>query len=752
MYPKVLRKATASATVLLVLCEAPAAHAYNWRTHSRIVEVATGIMAQSYGSTADYAAPAGVDPTQWATFLAQGQQAVKVLNTLQSGLPDASQEDAQACGYCNNQDMSQIPFDRIKDLNYLALKGGYVDGFRVQRGMTIGDLESPSSCSLLPVCSSGLCPPNLSTTIIPCPASEANADTGLQLGRALGWQAASVDGNLEDTEMWDRPTSSAAVNLLEDAIAVPPISTFFVGTAATGATVVVFFECLADLLIGNSCSGAVTSALNLVDDVSPVNILSSAIQMPGFDIGNPNTSYVGVWHFEDAAMFASKTDTFNPNNENYIRGIIYDEAGLTGDPGFLDTLISAGVGDIAGYTLDPGGSAGVAKYGPYDQVQHNSGDWNVPFGHLEFSALDSLAEYGMFNFAASPSLMQSAFYLSYPLHALGDAAEPHHATGTTGNGHRPYEDAIDDLLDAALLPPPVSCALLRNNFYDADAFVGGYDPQVQRILASAFADWQKYIQNSGLTDAGGFKVSNVPVRQMVQDLAVSTYNVAEANNSTIFNDSLSNEYYFGTPVDIVEDVPLDLGAALAAAGCAGSAEVCASSGSTACADLLASCPAAVASLLTSPGSSGGAQAAVAAYESLIYSVGPSPITLTAAGQAMQSLLEGSSAMTIALLMGVATDVSQANPGGLLANPSEYKSGGESDGGSCGTMPPSMTLSAGFCVANGPCEEDAGNSDAGEDAEAGGEDGGPSCTPCSSALPCPAGYVCNDFCCALMAPQ
>lgn len=75
------------------------------------------------------------------------------------------------------------------------------------------------------------------------------------------------------------------------------------------------------------------------------------------------------------------------------------------------------------------------------------------------SSLDNLAQYRWASYQANPI---SVTGLGWPLHAMGDAAAPHHVTGTTSWGHRPFEDAaerywseivgtVDDAKTAALL-------------------------------------------------------------------------------------------------------------------------------------------------------------------------------------------------------------------------------------------------------------------------------------------------------------
>ncbi len=429
--------------------------------------------------------------------------------------------------------------------------------------------------------------------------------------------------------------------------------------------------------------------LHLRSDISPVNILANSVSFPGIDFPGRSNDYVGLWHFEDAAQFANKTDKFNPSSPNKIRGMLYDEAGPNGGPGTLDTLIFAGAGDLAGESLDPGKSAGTTKYGPFDQNGHSQGDWENPtLGHVEFSALDSLAEYGWSQFVMNP---HTVLGLAYPLHALGDAAEPHHASGTTAWGHRPYEDAVDDLLDGTLLPPPPSCGLLDNGYYDNSP--APIDPtQAQLILQTAYNDWVQY--NSQFSKGQG------PIRAMVQALAINTYELAQ-ENSTIFQDSLSTSYNFNVDVDLNTGLP----AALAGGGALTAAELLTN--------------------IVQNVQENAQQRAVATYEQL------------GLNDVMKLLLEESSAMTIAFLIGAAQTAEpvSANSCQLLPAP-----------GTCVTservLGPASPATVSICLSGQcPSTSDGGESDAASC---------PGSIPCTTAADCEnIGILptCSNGCCA-----
>jgi hypothetical protein len=519
---------------LAALLFVQSASAYNWKTHSRIVEVAVEAMQQGSLFWPDpNSAPAGVDPVAWHTYLGDILAAQAKLALLNTGVGNPGREDPQKCGYSPLDNMAQLPFMRIKDMNYLQVRGS------VRPAVGKDPAELGISCTQKTVYGPAPGNPHASVPrqIIDCTAentdcsvkpkdtancpNETAADfDSVKLGRVLGWQAASVDDHIEDVQLWVRPTSSLLVNVLAD-IALDPIGTALL---VIGGAIVVGIECFIDLFTGGSCSGQAEKALNMLNDVSPVKAIAGS-WVPGIDLDRSD-DYTGMWHFIDCANFDGKTNQYNPH-----RGLLYEEAGPNGSPGAVDLLISLAAGDIAGVSLDADSSAGVSKYAPFDQKGRSRSDWVSPtIGHVEFSAISSLADYG---YAAFKQFPTSAVNLGYPLHAIGDAAEPQHVAGTTAWGHRPFEDETDNLLDGTVLPPPPSCTL---------RFAGAEDiapppitsPQMNDILLNGFN-----FLNSHRSDT--------QPGSLVDDLAQHTFAFAHAApGETVYHDYASSEYLFSS--------------------------------------------------------------------------------------------------------------------------------------------------------------------------------------------------------------
>ena len=109
--------------------------------------------------------------------------------------------------------------------------------------------------------------------------------------------------------------------------------------------------------------------------------------------------------------------------------------------------------------------------------------------------------------------------LGWPLHALGDAANPHHVVATTSWGHRPYEDFVQK--HWLQLFPSSSSDLLENPVYDP--------AQLHRIVEQGFYFWQ------GLN-------ADPDIRKYVVGLAVQTRAQVRSQNDWAYNDSLSIQY------------------------------------------------------------------------------------------------------------------------------------------------------------------------------------------------------------------
>lgn len=501
---------------------AESASAYGFRGHSRIVEVAAFAMQSG---KANPPAPHGVDAGQWSTYTAAIAKAADDLTNLQTGVGNPGREGP--CLYDPKDNMARVPFDRIRDMHYLQVRGQQRPGVGTNPAeLTLACVPNPLNLNS-PICNANAAS-NTYCSQVPrapdpskCPAEtdDSNFDD-LRLGKVLGWQAAAVDLHDEDFMPWIRPTNSAIVDIASyGPLAVPVV--------VVGA-IVVGIECLWDWITDSGdCGRQFEKAVNLIDDASPAKVIAGD-WVPGIDTGRNGDWFTGLWHFVDVADFSGKQDNFSTEEPFQARGMLYEEAGPDGEPGAFDILISLGGGDLGGLGMDPDNSAGVTKYAPFDDEPHSRYDWvSPPLGHVEFSPITSLAQFGYNAFLQNPT---TAMNLGYPLHAIGDAAEPHHVAGTSAHGHRPYEDLVDQSVDTGILPPPPSCAL-RVNGWDSATADKPHQDQMDRILAKGFEFWQ------------GHKGDADFPKSLIQDLARQTYLFAKAApGDTVYHDGASTLY------------------------------------------------------------------------------------------------------------------------------------------------------------------------------------------------------------------
>jgi len=245
---------------------------------------------------------------------------------------------------------------------------------------------------------------------------------GEALGPTLGWHAQSIDARVDDTVLWFRPTNAEIFGFgaLQKELANRVID------LGLGAALIPFV-CLAQWFSGDSCDA--DDAFDLATQINPITLFEGTF--PGLGAIR-SLDLVGVWHFINVGAL--------DHRYNDVRGMLYEQAGPT-YPGVIDVAIMAGA-DVVGLSLNAHNSQGRALYGRFDRLERTTGQWQAhALGHIEFSPVDNLARNGWDAYVANPT---TALPLSWPLHAIGDAAAPQHVTGTTGWGHRPFEDAVDN--------------------------------------------------------------------------------------------------------------------------------------------------------------------------------------------------------------------------------------------------------------------------------------------------------------------
>ncbi len=438
-----------SALLGLCLTVTTRVEAYNPKTHQRIVEAAIEAMVEAQKSPR----PADVASEEWSRYVEALITSVANLTLLQSGLlpafansdlpappdsvnPRTNGNQPEICGY-HSEDLD------TKDLNLLNANTIQI------RSFTFYPSINTAPCAYLTLSLPGL-----------NPGDPPRPRTGGALGPVLGWQAASPDLRYKDTILWSRPTNAGVASLVTELVTR--------GVEIVGGALLVPFVCLGELVFsGKSC---VQDSFDLATRADPVTYVAGLLPGVGSISGE---DFVGVWHFIDTGATV--------NRYNDVRGMFYENGGPS-YPGAVDVAIMVGA-DLSGLSLNAS-SEGIDRYGQYDRVQRAPTQWQAhTLGHTEFSPVSNLARNGWDAFLARPT---SAVYLADALHAIGDAAAPQHVVGTTGWGHRPFEDAVNNLR-SSLLPEsssnpsfPLRARVLRVGFDAWKAF--NADPDIQRFV------------------------------------------------------------------------------------------------------------------------------------------------------------------------------------------------------------------------------------------------------------------------------
>jgi len=455
------RTVLVAATFAALVLGARPARAYNHSTHSRLVQAAATTMAFAAGQPP--AAPAGVPADSWNAFMSQIAVSLQSLGHLSSDLGQKLSGTPDLCGWDPRDHLFRIGDVRISELRY--------------------EPGSSAGCSLAGP-HPGVAPAEL-------------------IGRTLGFHGASVDDLLDDSVLQVRLTNS----ILRGVITAVVGGTIDISAGALLLPIVAIY-CVVDVARGHFCNPL--DLPKLADQANPFNIIESYSPL---NVGEFTSSdFVGVWHFLHVGALV---DRFNTQ-----RGMWYPGAGPIGRfPGVMDLAIMVGT-DLAGLSLRaipsplaPHTAQGITNYGQYDGVHRFPQEWQEPsFGRVEFSPVDNLAKYGWDLYVADP---RRARGLGWPLHALGDVAEPHHVNGTSSWGHRPFEDAAMQKEDEIFV-------------LDGS--------QKTAMLADGFQWW---LQVRGRPSASAF-----PVQTLVRGLAASTFQ-ATLGADWPFDDDSSVKYTAG---------------------------------------------------------------------------------------------------------------------------------------------------------------------------------------------------------------
>lgn len=353
-------------------------------------------------------------------------------------------------------------------------------------------------------------------------------------GNVLGFWAAHPDDLLNEVRLQFRPTNLAPFNALKLALEAA-------GGAAIGTVWVpikCFTRCASALLEldFDDCKACVSDAVDQGSDVAHDGIATVDGLFPGFGEFK-SEMLVGMCHHIDIKdqVVAPGWSPIPKRKYDDVSGLYGVSAGPFGVPGFIEKLAVGG--SQLGISVNYDESDSVKNYQVEDGHDYHANtemrdkaDWeylNWPF--VPMTPLDNLAWFGWDRFRASvvevgadsSGLLQSK-YLGWVLHGLGDATVPMHVTGTFAWGHRPYEDAVEEL----------GRALLGGDEH------GNAVQHAIAVLRAAHAHRQFIDQwRADHPDRPG----DVPVRDLVTRLARKTFEVSLANTA-VFDDTASSLY------------------------------------------------------------------------------------------------------------------------------------------------------------------------------------------------------------------
>ncbi|HVU03390.1 MAG TPA: hypothetical protein VHE30_16635 [Polyangiaceae bacterium] len=383
---------------------APSASAYSNGTHRWIAQAAVNAMVK-----ASLPRTANGHPPEFATYLRTLSAVPDKLSVLKVGLPSSQPGGKGLIGNTLPDpipaDDEPYPFPRPKPATCPTFPDdnlNLLDKYRI-KDFRYDPQETSVPCGLVP-----------------------DVHPNDVVGAVFGFHAQSIDDHFNDSILWYRPINAGWWGAYKDAMN----RIIDIGLGALLAP----FVCGLKWLTGDSCDVGDINSAGIA--VNPVRYVESLIPGWGTIKGG---DYTGLWHFIDLDA--------NINQFNDPRGMLYWDAGPGGlNPGEVDLLIGAG-SQLAGISVNPYAADGVKFYGKYDQHFRNNAFWmDTTLLDTEFSSLDNLAHFGWDAFLADSS---DSSALAWPLHAIGDACEPHHIVGTTAWGHRPYEWFVDAHLNAS---------------------------------------------------------------------------------------------------------------------------------------------------------------------------------------------------------------------------------------------------------------------------------------------------------------
>lgn len=351
-------------------------------------------------------------------------------------------------------------------------------------------------------------------------------------GVVLGFWAQHPDDERDDWHIFFRPTNMAGFSGMKDYIE----GALGIGAGTVWVSVRCALDCIGDFLgLGGDCKECIDEAIADAQDAVHDGISSIDGLVPGFE-DHTSLDYTGMGHHLNVAPPGPPAPwKLNPAPADDRPGLLVENAGPTGSPDAIE-MISMMAADTLGMTVHYEPSLGPKRYEILgaqdfhpDSVDRGEDDWQfLSFPHTVFTPLDNLAFHGWQAFRDEPKANVPS--LGWPLHAFGDAIVPMHVTGTFGWGHRPYEDAFQNLLSKYL------------NKTDR----GTAREQALRIVRRAVV-WRKLIRDWRAQHPE--RGMDIPVREMVTRLALQTFDEVQGADMFLwpFNPGMSSAYVIPGP-------------------------------------------------------------------------------------------------------------------------------------------------------------------------------------------------------------
>lgn len=462
-----------------ILLAAPPALAHNSGVHRDMTDWSYGILlALSKGQLEINGDPALTELAQAA------KEAVGKLQVLPAGLPPPKQS------VCGDPEV-------VKKFGSSPSWGAPAAGFGK---MTLGNVPYPISTAYKSGNTCGIdggwTPGPFFDSVNPAGAPGGRDYTGV----VLGFWAQNPDDELDDWHIFHRLTNMAGFS--EGKQIIETAAGAAAGTVWIPVRCVV--ECLGSLIGLGDCEECVDKAVEEAGSAVHEGISTIDGLGPGFEDAT-SLDYTGMGHHLDVVASAGDYDD--------LRGLLVDSSGPTGAPDFVEVLAMTGataIGKTVHYEPSHGPKnyeiLGANDFHP-DSVDRDEDDWQyLSFPHIPFTPLDNLAFHGWRNIRNAPKDNVPA--LAFPLHAFGDAIVPMHVTGTFGYGHRPYEDAFENVL---------------TTYFNKDD--RGVTARQALAIAKRAVAWRRFIQEWRAEHPERGK--DVPVREMVTRLARWTFEQVE---------------------------------------------------------------------------------------------------------------------------------------------------------------------------------------------------------------------------------